>query len=45
MKREALWRSVVEVKYDMWRGWCSKAINGSLGLRCGKILGEGGGFL
>jgi hypothetical protein len=37
--KEALWRSVMVVKYDsMWEGWCSKEVVGY-----GKPIGGGGG--
>jgi hypothetical protein len=46
MEREALWRLVVEVKYDnMWGGWCSKEV-GSFRVGVWKNIRRGwGGFL
>jgi hypothetical protein len=34
IEREALWKSVFEVKYDsVWEGRCSNAVYGSYGVR------------
>jgi hypothetical protein len=33
MERDALWRLVVEAKYDsLWEGWCSIEVVGSFGV-------------
>jgi hypothetical protein len=35
MEREALWRKVVDIKYDsMRRGWCFKKVGG---VWCGSV--------
>jgi hypothetical protein len=28
-QKEALWKIIVEIKYDVWGVWCSNAVNGS----------------
>ncbi|RVW25019.1 hypothetical protein CK203_114199 [Vitis vinifera] len=43
VEREALWRQVISAKYgEEEGGWRSCVVRGSLGLGCGKRLGEGG---
>jgi len=45
MKREALWRLVVETKYDsMSGGWCSKEVVGSFGVGVRKYIRRGREF-
>jgi hypothetical protein len=37
-EREALWRSVVDIKYDSLRGgWCSKEVGGPMVWECGNV--------
>jgi hypothetical protein len=46
MEREALWRSVVETKYDSLRGgWCSKEVAGPFRVGVWKYIRRGGSFL
>jgi hypothetical protein len=44
MEREALWRSVVDTKYDSLReGWCSKEVAGLFGVgacKCKERVGR-----
>jgi hypothetical protein len=43
MDRDALWRSVVDAKYNSSQGgWCSEEVVGSFGVSVGNILGGGG---
>jgi len=38
-EKEALWRSVVDTKYDsLGRGWCSKEVVGPYGVRVWKSI-------
>jgi hypothetical protein len=44
MEREALWRMIVEVKYDhMWGWWCSNAVSGSFNVGVSKNVRRGWG--
>jgi len=44
MKMDALWRSVVEIKYgSRWGGWCSNVAIGSFGFGVWKNISRGWG--
>ena len=42
MKRNALWRRVIDAKYGSRLGWCSHSVQGPIGLVCEIISGRGG---
>ena len=42
MERAALWRQVIEVKYDSeWGGWCTRPVNGPYGVGLWKYISRG----
>jgi hypothetical protein len=42
MEREALWRLVINTKYDNLRGgWCYKKVTGPFGVRVWKFIKRG----
>ena len=42
MKKVALWRQVIEVKYGCgWGGWCTRSVNGPYGVGLWKYISWG----
>ena len=46
MQRDALWRKLVDIKYDSMRnGWCSKVVGGTHGVGVWKCMRGWDGFV